>query len=88
MEMLVEIPERVVEHAAALGVPVSEVVAQALGEIGAEPAREVEPSHEGFVRLSSRPSDPKKGIAMIREVAARHTLGGISIKELIEEGRD
>lgn len=37
--------------------------------------------------LSSRKTDPKKVIADIRKFRDRHALKGLSIREMIEEGR-
>jgi post-segregation antitoxin (ccd killing protein) len=40
MVLTIDIPEKVVERAAALGLPVSALVSQALNEIGEEPIPE------------------------------------------------
>jgi len=81
MVLTIDIPEKVVERAAALGLPVSTLVSQALNEIGEEPLP------EGFVRLGTSTVNPVEATRIIRELASRHTLGGLKIKDLIEEGR-
>ncbi len=81
MTLTIEVPERVVERAAELGVPVDALVAQAFDVIvpTALPA--------GFERLEGASSSAAEAGAAIRQIASRNTLGGIKIKELIEEGR-
>jgi hypothetical protein len=81
MMLTVDIPEKVVQQAAKLGMPVDQLVSQAIDKIGEEP---VPP---GFVRLGTPTRTPAEAAASIREIASRHTLGGLNIKELIEEGR-
>jgi hypothetical protein len=81
MVLTIDIPEKVVERAASLGVPVDKLVAEAINGIGEEPLP------PGFVRLGTSPLNPAQATAMIREIASRHTLGGLKIKDLIEEGR-
>jgi len=81
MVLTIDIPEKVVGRAAALGLPVSTLVSQALNQIGEEPLP------PGFVRLGSSDLDPAKATVIIRDIASRHTLGGLKIKNLIEEGR-
>jgi hypothetical protein len=46
-----------------------------------------EPLPEGFVRLGPRTGTPQEAGQAIREIARTHTLGGVKIKDLIEEGR-
>ncbi len=81
MTLTVDIPEKVVQQAAKLGVPVEKLVSQAIDEIGEEPLP------PGFVRLGTPRGTAKEAAASIREIASRHTLGGLNIKDLIEEGR-
>ncbi len=84
MELTIDIPERVVERAAALGLPVGTLISQALDQIAEEPIP------EGFVRLGNSPSTPEgraRAAASIREIASRHTLGGLKVTDLIKEGR-
>ena len=89
MELTIEIPEKVVERAAALGVPVSTLVSRALEEIGQEEIAE-EPIPEGFALLRG-PGKPRmtaqEATIVIRDIQSRNTLGGLKIKDLIEEGR-
>ena len=81
MELTIKIPERVIERANALGVPVNALVDQALNQIGEEP---IPP---GFVRLGVPTMTRLEAKAAILEIQRTHTLGGLNIKELIEEGR-
>lgn len=81
MVMTIDIPDRVVKHAAHLGVPVNDLVSQAIEQIGDEPLP------AGFVRLGPAKHSPEEATAIIRDIASRHTLDGLSIKELIDEGR-
>jgi hypothetical protein len=81
MELTIDIPERLVRRAAALGVPVETLVAQALDQIADEP---IPP---GFVRLGVPTMTREEATASIREIQKNHTLGGLKIKDLIEEGR-
>lgn len=81
MVLTIDIPDKVVERAAALGLPVTTLVSQALNEIGEDPLP------EGFVRLGTSPIDPTEATRIIRELSSHYTLGGLKIKDLIEEGR-
>jgi hypothetical protein len=81
MELTIEVPEKLIERAATLGVPVTTLVSQALDQIARDP---IPP---GFVPLGTSALTREQATAEIREIASRHTLNGISIKELIEEGR-
>jgi hypothetical protein len=81
MELTIEIPERVIKRAEELGVPVKTLVDQALNQIVEEP---VPP---GFVRLGVPTMTRAEAKAAILEIQRTHTLGGLNIKELIEEGR-
>jgi hypothetical protein len=81
MEMTIDIPEKVVERAAALGLPVTTLVSQALDQIVEEP---IPP---GFVRLGVPTMTRAEAREVILEIQRTHTLDGLSIKELIEEGR-
>ncbi len=84
MTLTIEVPERVVAKAAELGVPVETLVSRAINGIGAEPIP------EGFRLLrGDEPAKytPEEAGAVIREIQSRSTLGGITIKELVEGGR-
>ncbi len=84
MTLTIEVPERVVAKAAELGVPVETLVSRALDGIGEEPI----PQGFRLLRGDEPPSmTPKEATAGIREIQSRHTLGGLKIKDLIEEGR-
>ena len=78
--MTIDIPEKLVARAEELGVPVIDLVSQAL-----EGAQEAPLPR--FVPLGPALGTPEEATAVIREIASRHTLGGLSIKALIEEGR-
>lgn len=81
MVMTINVPEKIVERAAELGVPVDMLVLQAFDVIVPEAVP------EGFTRLGTATMTRAEAGAAIREIASRHTLGGIKIKDLIEEGR-
>jgi hypothetical protein len=81
MVMTIDVPEKVVERAAALGLPVSALVSQALDQIVDEP---IPP---GFVRLGVPTMTRAEATASLLEIQRTHTLGGLKIKDLIEEGR-
>jgi hypothetical protein len=81
MEITIEIPDNVIQRAEALGLPVSTLVSQALDQIVEEP---VPP---GFVRLGKSSMTRAEATASILEIQRTHTLGGLKIKDLIEEGR-
>ena len=96
MVLTIEVPERVVERAAELGVPVETLVARAVDGIAAEPAVDQhvagdgEPLPAGFrwLRGDEPPAmTPEEATVGIRAIQSRHTLGGLKIKDLIEEGR-
>ena len=77
----IEVPESVIARAATLGVPVETLVTQALEEITREPIL------PGFVPLGKPTHTPAEAGELIRLIASRHSLGGLSIKNLINEGR-
>lgn len=81
MQMTIDIPANVIQRAADLGLPVETLVSQALREIAEEPIP------EGFVRLGTPTRTRAEATASIREIQRTHTLGGLKIKDLIEEGR-
>jgi hypothetical protein len=81
MTLTIEIPETVVKRAASLGVSVDTLVSQAVSDIGREPAP------QGFRYLGPATMTPAEAGARMRELRKNYTLGGISPKELIEEGR-
>ncbi len=84
MELTIEVPERVVARAAELGVPVETLVSQALEGIGEEAL----PPGFRWLRGDEPPSmTVEEATAKIREIQSRSTLGGVKIKDLIEEGR-
>ena len=74
MTVTIEVPESVVERAAELGVPVNELVLQAVGRIAPEPVP------EGFVRLGKSTMTRAEATAAIKGIQSRNTLGGIEIK--------
>jgi len=81
MVLTIDIPEKLLARAEVLGRPVAELVSQAIDDI-------VEgPLPPGFVRLGTSTKTPAEAAADIRDIASRHTLRGIKIKDLIEEGR-
>lgn len=79
--MTIDIPETVIERAASRGVPVSALIAEAVASLMDEsiPA--------GFVRLGTSSMTREEATEALLEIQRTHTLGGISIKALIEEGR-
>ena len=81
MVMTIDNPEKVIERAAALGLPVSTLVSQALEQI----VEETLPS--GFVRLGTSSKTRAEATESILEIQRTHTLGGLKIKDLIEDGR-
>jgi hypothetical protein len=81
MELTIEIPEKLIKRAEELGVPVRTLVDQALNQMIEEP---IPP---GFVPLGVPTMTRAEAAASIREIQKNHTLGGLNIKELIEEGR-
>jgi hypothetical protein len=118
MELTIEIPDKLIQRAAELGVPVKSLVSQALEQISAAPpapskAENIadllampegsdidfdpprlqgpfyaeEPIPPGFVRLGVPTMTREEATASIREIQKNHTLGGLKIKDLIEEGR-
>lgn len=81
MVLTIDIPEKLVAHATAVGRPVSELVSQAIGNIVDAPLP------AGFARLGTSTKSRAEAAADIRDIAAKHTLRGIKIRDLIEEGR-
>lgn len=81
MQITIDVPEKVVQRAEELGVPVEQFVSQVLDENAGEDAP------PGFIRFGRSTMTPEEAGARIREFASRHTLGGLKIKDLIEEGR-
>jgi hypothetical protein len=81
MELTIDIPEKVIAHAASVGKPVSQLVSQAIDNIVAGPLP------PGFARLGTSTKSRIDAAADIRDIAATHTLDGIKIRDLIEEGR-
>jgi hypothetical protein len=99
MVMTIDIPDKVVARAAALGKPVSDLVAQALDHLAHQPLiasskgeslpPEIcrEPPPPGFAYLGPKRHTTQEAGEAIRAIASRNTLGGLKIKDLIEEGR-
>jgi hypothetical protein len=92
MELTIEIPEKLIKRAEELGLPVKTLVDQALQQIADAPrfGEAVcgdEPIPAGFVRLGVPTMTREEATASIREIQKNHTLGGLNIKELINEGR-
>ena len=81
MVMTIDIPEKALKHAAELGISIEDLVSQTIDTIGEEPLP------VGFIRLGLARHTPEEATAIIRDIASRNTLGGLSTKELIEEGR-
>jgi hypothetical protein len=81
MELTIEVPEKLIKRAEELGVPVRTLVDQALNQMIEQP---IPP---GFVRLGIPTMTRAEAKAAILEIQRTHTLGGLNIKELIEEGR-
>ena len=81
MTLTIEVPQRVVDRATELGIPVDTLVQQAVARIGDDmvPA--------GFVRLGTSIATAAEAGAAIRAIGSRNTLGGLRIKDLIDEGR-
>jgi hypothetical protein len=84
MVMTIDIPDKVVKHAAELGVPVDALISQAIEQIGDEPGS-ASMVHLGDAR--STQADRDAAADTIREIASRNTLGGLKIKDLMNEGR-
>lgn len=80
MQVTIDIPEEVVARAKADGLTVEEYV-----------LRRVEPDsggvRPGFVRFGPGSKTPEEAGADILELQKRTTLGGLKIKDLINEGR-
>ena len=92
MELTIEIPEKLIRRAEELGLPVKTLVDQVLQQIADAPqfgeaVRDDEPIPPGFVRLGVPTMTRSEAKAAILEIQRTHTLGGLNIKELIEEGR-
>jgi len=90
MTLTIEIPENVVRRAELSGRPVAELVEQAVSSLDREP-NEFEirrgPPTPGFRWLGVPTMSPEEAAANMRELASRSTLGGLKIKDLIEEDR-
>ena len=87
MVMTIDVPEKIVRDAEASGISVEEQL-QRLAQ------RQREPDLSGLIPIGRQHSSPEEAAAArrkagerMREIASRNTLGGISIKELINEGR-
>jgi hypothetical protein len=84
MVMTIDIPEKIVKHAQQLGVPVNDLVLQAIDQIGEETQL---PESVRLGSSNTTQADRDAAGAAIREIASRNTLGGLKIKDLILEGR-
>ena len=78
---MIDVPEKVVERAAELGLPISTFVSRLIEQAVDEP---IPP---GFVRLGTPTMTREEATEAILEIQRTHTLGGLKIKDLIEEGR-
>jgi hypothetical protein len=78
MLMTIDIPEKAVAEAESRGIAVEALIREKFEATHFPP---------GFVQLGSPTMSPAEATARIRELQQRYTLGGITIKELIEEGR-
>jgi hypothetical protein len=96
MVMTVDIPEKLVAKAAALGMPLDEFVLRTLHDAEDGPLTVNQEDHaefyrkplpSGFAYLGPKTRTREQAAASIREIASRSTLGGLKIKDLIEEGR-
>jgi hypothetical protein len=95
MVITIDIPDRVVAQAAAQGKSVAELVSDALDHIPGPPPVPTEASKglprgtppPGFVWLGPPKGTPEDAAAAIRQIASQNTLGGLKIKNLIEEDR-
>ena len=90
MLMTIDIPENVIKRAELSGRPVAELIEQAVYSLDREP-NEFEirrgPPTPGFRWLGTPTKSPEEAAAAIREIASKNTLGGLDIKDLINEGR-
>ncbi len=87
MVMTIDVPEKIVRDAQASGISVEQQL-ERLAQ------REREPDLSGLVPVGRQYSSLEEAAAArkeagerMREIASRNTLGGLSIKELINEGR-
>lgn len=97
MTLTVEIPEKVVQHADAIGRPVAELVSAAIDHIVETPIPADDQPNEWEIRRgppspgfqwAGRPTmSPESVVAELKELASRSTLGGITVRELLEEDR-
>ncbi len=81
MVMTLDIPDKILQEAEARGVSVESYLQDAFAddaETGPMP---------GFTRIAGLRGNPKAAAASIREIASRNTLGGLKIKDLVNEGR-
>lgn len=87
MLMTVDVPEKIVRDAEIHGITVEQ-------ELQRLAHAEREPDLTGLVPIGRQFATPEEAAAArreaverMREIASRNTLGGISIKELVHEGR-
>lgn len=81
MTLTIDIPTKLIERAAELGMPIESFIQQALDELSQEPVP------DGFKRLGTPNMSLEEAGATIRSIQQTHTLGGHNIKDLIDEGR-
>ena len=89
MTLTVEIPDKVVKHAQQVGRPVEDLVTQAIDQIAETSPTEDRrgPPPEGFMWLGRAIRTREEAAASIRDIASRSTLGGLKVRDLIEEER-
>jgi hypothetical protein len=80
MQITVSIPDEAAAKAQALGLGVEEYLKRLVAE-------DMSSSDERFVRFGPGPYTPEEAAAGIRELRKGVTLGGLKIKDLINEGR-
>ena len=79
MVMTIDIPEKAVAEARSRSIAVEALIR--------EKFEAAEPGRPGFKPFGSPTMSPAEAAAGIRELQQRYTLDGITVKELLEEGR-
>ena len=80
MVMTVDVPEKILRDAASNGITVEQQLLR-LAQAGREP------DLVGLVPLNPGQRDPEAAADRIQEFASRHTLGGLKIRDIVDEGR-
>ena len=87
MVMTIDVPEKIVRDAQASGISVEQML-QRLAQ------QEGQPDLDGLIPIGRKFDTPEearqareRAAQSMREIASRNTLGGIRIKDLINEGR-